>query len=173
VKFRKEGPKFLEDLHFIFGQSDVSGASTSCPRDISSDEEGDKDVAEIPKPKEKPEKTANPRKNKCKGLANKDERSPFSRMYKTTCQKIEAAAEKISTSVEASPTSPCNATPTIKEVMKMVKDCGVQEGTALMHTTIFLIMKPEFREVFTSLETNEGRLDLIEREHEKEMVKRQ
>jgi hypothetical protein len=30
-------------------------------------------------------------------------------------------------------------------------------------------MKPEFREVFTSLETNEGRLDLIEREHEKEM----
>jgi hypothetical protein len=34
-------------------------------------------------------------------------------------------------------------------------------------------MKPEFREVFTSLETNEGRLDLIEREHEKEMMKRQ
>jgi hypothetical protein len=30
-------------------------------------------------------------------------------------------------------------------------------------------MKPEFREVFTSLETNEGRLGLIEREHEKEM----
>jgi hypothetical protein len=57
--------------------------------------------------------------------------------------------------------------------MKMVKDYGVQEGTALMHTTTFLIMKPEFREVFTSLETNEGRLDLIEREHEKEMMKRQ
>jgi hypothetical protein len=57
--------------------------------------------------------------------------------------------------------------------MKMVKDYGVQEGTALMHTTTFLIMKPEFREVFTSLETNEGWLDLIEREHEKEMMKRQ
>jgi hypothetical protein len=169
VKFRKQGPKFLEDLHFIFGQSHVSGASASCPGDISSDEEGDKDVAEIPKPTEKPEKTANPRKNKRKGLADKDEKSPFSRMYKTTCQKIEAAAEKISTSVEASATSPCNAAPTIKEVMKMVKDCGVQEGTALMHTTTFLIMKPEFREVFTSLETNEGRLDLIEMEHEKEM----
>jgi hypothetical protein len=169
VKFRKQGPKFLEDLHFIFGQSHVIGASTSCPGDISSDEEGDKDVAEIPKPTEKPEKTANPGKNKRKGLADKDEKSPFSRMYKTTCQKIEAAAEKISTSVEASATSTCNAAPTIKEVMKMVKDCGVQEGTALMQTTIFFVMKPEFREVFTSLETNEGRLGLIEREHEKEM----
>jgi hypothetical protein len=28
-------------------------------------------------------------------------------------------------------------------------------------------MKLEFREVFSSLETNEGRLDLIEREHDK------
>jgi uncharacterized protein YdcH (DUF465 family) len=28
-------------------------------------------------------------------------------------------------------------------------------------------MKPEFREVFSSLETNEGRLDLLEREHDK------
>jgi hypothetical protein len=57
--------------------------------------------------------------------------------------------------------------------MKMVKDCGVQEGAALMHTTTFLIMKPEFREVFTSIETNEGRLDLIEREHENKMMKHQ
>jgi hypothetical protein len=51
--------------------------------------------------------------------------------------------------------------------MKMVKDCGVQEGTALMHTATSLIMKPEFREVFSSLETNEGRLHLLEREHDK------
>jgi len=55
----------------------------------------------------------------------------------------------------------------------MVKDCGVEEGTALMHTTTSLIVKPEFREVFSSLETNKGRLDLIEREHEKEMMKHQ
>jgi hypothetical protein len=97
-------------------------------------------VAEIPKPTEKPEKIVIPRKNKRKGLADKDEKSPFSRMYKTTFQKIEAAAEKISKSVEASATSPCNAAPTIKEVMKMVKDCGVQEGTALIHTATFFIM---------------------------------
>jgi hypothetical protein len=50
--------------------------------------------------------------------------------------------------------------------MDMVKDCGVQ-GTALMHTTTSLIMKPEFREVSSSLETNEARIDLIEREHDK------
>jgi hypothetical protein len=33
-------------------------------------------------------------------------------------------------------------------------------------------MKPEFMEVFHSLKTNEGMLDLLEREHEKELMKR-
>ena len=55
--------------------------------------------------------------------------------------------------------------------MKMVKDCAVEEGTALLHTASSLIMKPEFREVLSSLETFKGRLDLIESEHEKEMMK--
>jgi hypothetical protein len=50
--------------------------------------------------------------------------------------------------------------------MRMVKDCGIQEKTALMHTVHLCLMKPEFREFFGALETNEGRLDLIEREHE-------
>jgi hypothetical protein len=49
--------------------------------------------------------------------------------------------------------------------MKMVKDCGIEEKIALMHTGSLLIMKPEFRELLGVLETNEGRLDLIEREH--------
>jgi hypothetical protein len=53
----------------------------------------------------------------------------------------------------------------------MVEDCGVQEKTVLMHTATMLIMKPEFREVFGSLKTNEGILDLLEREHKKELMK--
>jgi hypothetical protein len=85
--------------------------------------------------------------------------------------KIETALEKISSSVEASLAPPPNLVPTIAEAMKVVKDCGVQERTTLMHTATFKIVKPEFREVFSSLETNEGCLDLIEREHEKEMMK--
>jgi hypothetical protein len=55
--------------------------------------------------------------------------------------------------------------------MKMFKDCGVQKNTSLMHTASLLIMKPEFRELLSVFETNEGRLDLIEREHQKEMKK--
>jgi hypothetical protein len=47
--------------------------------------------------------------------------------------------------------------------MKMVKECWVEEGTALMYTATSLIVKPDFREVFSSLETIEGRLDLIRR----------
>ena len=134
-------------------------------------------MAKVPKPTEKAETIVNPGKNKSKGLSStvrdKDEKSPFSHMYKSTCEKIEAAAEKISTSVDASSPSLCNAVATIKTAMKMVKDCAVEEGTALLHTASSLIMKPEFREVLSSLETFKGRLDLIEREHEKEMMKRQ
>jgi hypothetical protein len=85
--------------------------------------------------------------------------------------KIETTAEKISSSVEASSAPPTNQIPTIKEAMQMVKDYGVQEKTALMHTATFVIVKPEFREVFSSLETIEGRFDLLEREHEKDLLK--
>jgi uncharacterized protein YdcH (DUF465 family) len=34
-------------------------------------------------------------------------------------------------------------------------------------------MKPEFREVLSSLETNEGRFDLLDREHAKELKRLQ
>jgi len=49
MKFRKQGPKFLEDMHIIFDKTHVSGSSATCPRDISSDEASDEDVEEVPK----------------------------------------------------------------------------------------------------------------------------
>ena len=54
----------------------------------------------------------------------------------------------------------------------MVIECGVEEGTALMYMAFSALKNPDFREFFTSLQTNKGRLNLIEREHEKE-TKRQ
>ena len=81
--------------------------------------------------------------------------------------KIESVAEKITSSVKASSASPlANLVPTIAQAMKMVKDRGIQEKTTLMHMAFLLIMKSEFREILGVLETNEGRLDFIEREHE-------
>ena len=53
----------------------------------------------------------------------------------------------------------------------MVKDCGVEEGTDIMHTATFLIMQSDFREVFSLLQTDAGRLHLLNKEHEKEMRK--
>jgi hypothetical protein len=78
----------------------------------------------------------------------------------------QGAAEKISTSVEASSASPTNHVPTIAMTMKMVKKCGVEERSALMYTTTSLIVKLDFREVCNSLETIDGKLDLIKREHD-------
>jgi hypothetical protein len=182
VRFRKQGPKHLDDLHILFDKVHVSGATASCPGDISSDESSDDDVVEVQKTVDnvdvklaalKKSKLGKRKRKDCStATEEKDEKSPFFRRYKNTCLKIETAAEKISTSVEASSTPPTNPVPSIAEAMKMVKDCGVQEKTALMHTATFLIVKPEFREVFSLLETNEGRLDLLEREHEKESIKR-
>ena len=38
-----------------------------------------------------------------------------------------------------------------------------------MYMAFSALKNPDFREFFTSLQTNKGRLNLIEREHEKEM----
>uniref|UniRef100_A0A804QDC8 Uncharacterized protein n=1 Tax=Zea mays TaxID=4577 RepID=A0A804QDC8_MAIZE len=54
----------------------------------------------------------------------------------------------------------------LQEAMKMLKECGVEEKTALMHTSTLLIMKSEVRELLNSFETVEGRLDWLKREHE-------
>jgi hypothetical protein len=94
VKFQKQGPKFLEDLHIIFCKGHVSRALACCPGDVSSDEASGEDVQEVPKPAENAEKSGNQGKKKRKAVEDKDEKSPFFRMYKNTCLKIEIAAEK-------------------------------------------------------------------------------
>jgi lipid II:glycine glycyltransferase (peptidoglycan interpeptide bridge formation enzyme) len=76
----------------MFGKAHLSGSSASCPRDISSDDASDEDEDIVPKPVENVEKTRNTKKRKCKGASTgaeeKDEKSPFFRLYKSTCQKI-------------------------------------------------------------------------------------
>jgi hypothetical protein len=100
-------------------------------------------------------------------MEDKEEKSPFMRMYKQTCSKIEEGVNKITTNIEASSASIMTShVPTIAEAMKMLKECGVVEGTALMHTATLLIIKPEIRELLASFETLEGRLDWLKREHE-------
>jgi hypothetical protein len=84
--------------------------------------------------------------------------------------KIQEGVDKITTSVEASSAPPMTTqVPTIAKAISMVKECGVKEKTTLMHTTTLLIMKPEGREVLKLFETNEGRLDFLEREHAKKL----
>ena len=144
-------------MHIIFGKTHVSGSSASCPGDISSDEASDEDVEEVPKPAEKAEKTVKAvnlwkRKHKgsSTGVEDKDEKSPFFRMYKNTCLKTETAAERISTRVEASSAPPTNQIPTIAEAINMVKECGAEEGTAVMYTAFSALKNPEFRVLYLS-----------------------
>jgi hypothetical protein len=130
--------KFLEDMHYVFAKSHVSGSSALFSGNVSSDDASDEDENIGPKPVENVEKTRNTGKRKCKGASTgaeeKDEKSPLFHLYKSTCQKIETDADKISISVEASSAPPTNHIPTIKMTIKMMKECGVEEGTALMYT---------------------------------------
>jgi len=98
VRFRKQGPKHLDDLHLLFDKIHVSGASASYPGDISSDESSDDDASEVQKTqdiddvklaalkKSKPGKKK--RKEHSSSIEEKDEKSPFFRLYKNTCLKI-------------------------------------------------------------------------------------
>jgi hypothetical protein len=49
VRFSKQRPKHLEDLHILFDKTHGSGATASCPDDISSFESNDEDVVEVKK----------------------------------------------------------------------------------------------------------------------------
>jgi hypothetical protein len=74
---------------------------------------------EIPKHKK--------RKVSSTAMEDKEEKSPFLRLYKQTCSKIQGV-DKITTSIEASSAPPMtNQVPTIAEAMRMVKERGVQE----------------------------------------------
>jgi hypothetical protein len=157
----------------MFGSAHVTGATASTPGNLSDDSsenevhevEDDVTLATLNKKKHKKRKTPS-----TIVIEEKEEKSPFLRLYKRTCMKIEEGVDNINTSVEASSAPPVTTqVPSLAEAMRMVKECGVKEKTALMHTTTLLIMKPEGREVLKLFETNEGRLDFLEREHEKKL----
>ncbi|KQK05322.1 hypothetical protein BRADI_2g19415v3 [Brachypodium distachyon] len=148
--------------------SHEQGSSAGCPGDVSSANDSDEDVIVVQQTNDSPEiklaplkkpKTSKKRKESSNASEEKDEKNPFYRSYKSTCGRIGAAADNISSSVQASSAPhPTSHVPSIADVMQMVKDCGVQVGTALMHTATMLIMKPDFREIFSKLQTKEGRL---------------
>jgi hypothetical protein len=54
----------------------------------------------------------------------------------------------------------------LEEEMVMVRECGVQEGTPLFFSSSMLLMKTEYREMFASVETMQGRFDWLERAHD-------
>jgi hypothetical protein len=155
----------------MFGSAHVTGASTTIPGDFSANSTDD-DVQEIQRSTSNANlnmRNQNDKKRKASSSASvedkEDKSSPFLRLYKQACSKIEGV-DKISTSIEASSKSVTSHVPTIAEAMQMVKECGVEEGTAIMHTSSLLMVKPEFRELLATFETLRGRLDWLQRQHE-------
>ena len=61
MRFKKQGPKNLDDLHILFDKFHVSGATATCLDDVSSNESSDEDVVEVQR---SPEDVAGLKKSK-------------------------------------------------------------------------------------------------------------
>ena len=94
MRFKDKGPKHLYDLHMLFDKVHVIGASASCPGDISSGESSDDNIAEV-EPDDvklvalkKSNKEKKKRKRSSTATKEKDDKSPFLRLYKNRCLRI-------------------------------------------------------------------------------------
>ena len=90
MRFRKQGPKNLDDLHILFDKFHVSGATATCPDDVSSHESSEEDVTEVQRSPEdaaalkKSKLGKRKRKESSAATEKKDEKSSFFRLYKNT-----------------------------------------------------------------------------------------
>ena len=149
-------------MHKMFDARHVTGAKSAIPgetpldepTDVNGDDTDDREDQHI---------KAKRRKRKSKAVDDDfvDEKNPFVRMYKKTTDAIRTTAEEINNNKP-----PPSLAPTMKEAMAMVRECGVEEGTPLFFSSSMLLMKAEYREMFASVETSQGRFDWLERAHE-------
>jgi hypothetical protein len=119
----------------MFGSAHVTRATASTPRNLFDDCSDNEEVHEVEdnvmldtlQIKHKKRKT-----HSTIVIEDKEEKSPFLRLYKQTCMKIEEGVDKITTSVEASSAPPVTTqVPSLEEAMRMVKECGVKEKNCL------------------------------------------
>jgi hypothetical protein len=125
--FRKRGSDNLEAMHIMFGSAHVTGASASISGDLS-DNCSDDEVHEVERSPSNIhlstmlQQKGKKRKGSSSTCADdKEERSPFLRLYKETCSKIEDGVNKITSSIEAS-SAPYMTShiPTLAEAMRVV-----------------------------------------------------
>uniref|UniRef100_A0ACD6ACI9 Uncharacterized protein n=1 Tax=Avena sativa TaxID=4498 RepID=A0ACD6ACI9_AVESA len=185
AKYKKKGLANLDDLDAMFDKAHVTGATSCIPGEIS-DNTDDEDVVEVlesdededskdgklkdvcPKAdkegkaamdckvkdeKVKVKKKRVKRKAKYINESAKEDKNGFLHEYKVTLGKIN---EEI-----AATRAPTSSAPTMKEVLALMKECGAKEGTPLYFTATDLVMQPSYIELFTLIETKEGRLDWL------------
>lgn len=97
-------------------------------------------------------------------LTTKEDKNPLPGNYKKACNDPTATAEA----------SSCDSSmvPTIREAVRLIRECGVSEATDLFYTsTMIVAMNPEYRELFALIRTREGRLDWLQRAHDDDAMR--
>ncbi|KAI5022454.1 hypothetical protein ZWY2020_059184 [Hordeum vulgare] len=186
AKYEKNGLPNFQEIHAMFAMAHVIGETSSIPREISentndhdklgaeAESEGDGNarkevivslkegkVAKEGKASLKYDKVAKNVKRKAKFIdeSAKEDKNPFLCEYKATLGNIylEIATTRARTSV----------VPTMKEVPTLTKECGAEEGNPLYLIATDLVLQPNYRELFMLIETKEGRLDWLNRKHDR------
>lgn len=94
----------------------------------------------------------------------KEDKNPLPGNYKKARNDPTATAEA----------SSCDSStvPTIREAVRLIRECGVSEATDLFYTaTMIVAMNPEYRELFALIRTREGRLDWLQRAHDDDAMR--
>ena len=169
AKFRYGPPAHEAKLAVMFDKAHVTGASSAIPGQVPQDHDNvviddeesstDRDVQIT---EECPSKGKRPMSSTChrKYKKQKDEKSPIVREFKKMVSIMGSG-----TSVTSTGTNQVVVAPGIRESMRLVVQCGAAEGSDLNFTATKILMKPEYRELFASFETDAGRLNWLERMH--------
>lgn len=166
VKFRNGPPENLAYLVGMFDEAHVTVGTSAIPGEHIEDltnlievEDGDDDVETNIVASQKSKEAEKRRDAIVSAGPKKKQKNPTSQEFRYVPNIV--AGSTSGTSSSAVPTGH-----RIKDVIKLAVQSGAKECSDLFFTATKLFMNADYRELFSALETNEGRLDWLNRMHE-------
>ncbi|KAL6853637.1 hypothetical protein ACP4OV_019666 [Aristida adscensionis] len=158
-KLRYGPPENLNELQVMFDNIAVDGSTSCIPGEIMRDgNEGEVDDGSPMSVKSGKRTMCEPTKSQTATSPKKRTRSPMVKVMKGIWETMQATSSTAQKALQGDFT-----TEAIKEVMRLVVECGATEGTDEHFMATKLLVKAEHRTMFLTLTTKEGRLDWLRR----------
>ena len=181
VKFRNGPPENLADLPTIFDEthaavsiSAIPGEHIQDPTDLIEVEDGNDYLEcyndlecnnDLEYDKASDQKAKGAEKRRAAAVAANPKKKP-KQQKNPMVQEFRHVANIMAGSTSGTSSSDVPRGHGIKDVIKLAVQSGAKECSDLFFTATKLFMNVDYREMFSALETNEGRLDWLNRMHE-------